>query len=106
MWRTLQRALLVTIAGALLGLAANAVSPRRIPYIAPPVVVPVTDFIPFEEAKKLWRSGAGFFLDARAPADYAAGHIANAFSLPVEEFEAHYPQIAAMLTSDSIIVAY
>ncbi|MEI6085378.1 MAG: rhodanese-like domain-containing protein [Verrucomicrobiota bacterium] len=106
MWRTLQRALVVTIAGAVLGLAANAVSPRRIPYIAPPVVNVPSDFIPFDEAQALWRSGEAIFLDARAPADYAAGHIGNAFNVPAENFDAHYSPVAGMLTPASRIVTY
>jgi len=107
MGRTLQRALWVTIAGALLGLAVNAVSPLRIPYITPPpAVVPSSDFIPLAEATEHWRSGAAFFLDARSPADYAAGHIANAFNVPAEAFDAHYTQVAGMLTPDTVIVTY
>jgi rhodanese-related sulfurtransferase len=107
MRRTIQRALVIVITGAALGLTANAVSPRRISYSTPPVqAVPQSEFIPLPQAYQLWGGGTAFFLDARAPADYAAGHIANAFSLPAEEFDAHYPAVAAMLTTDSVIVCY
>ncbi len=107
MWRTLQRALVIVFGGAVLGLAANALSPRRIPYITPPKVAPqAQDAMTLEEAKKLWSGGSAFFLDARSPADYAAGHIAGALNLPVEEFDEHYPSIARMLTPDSVIVVY
>jgi rhodanese-related sulfurtransferase len=103
---SVQRAFLIAVVGATLGLVANAVSPKRVPYITPPVVeLPATDFIPLDEAKKAWESGV-FFLDARSPADYEAGHIANAFSLPAEEFQEHYGPIAAMITTDMNIVAY
>jgi len=107
MWRTVQRALVIVLAGAVLGLAANAVSPRRIPYLSPPKTPPpAQDTVTLKEAQDLWTGGTGFFLDARAAADYAAGHIAGAVSLPVEEFDDHYPQVAGMLTPDSTIVAY
>ena len=107
MWRTIQRALLIVLVGGALGLVANAISPRGIPYIARPQPrLQTQDVVPVQEAQELWKSGAVFFLDARAPADYAAGHIANAFNLPVEEFEQRYPAVAAMLTPDSIIVVY
>jgi rhodanese-related sulfurtransferase len=46
------------------------------------------------------------FLDARAPADYQAGHIANALSLPAEAFPQHWPQVAPYLATDSRIVCY
>jgi rhodanese-related sulfurtransferase len=107
MSRTLQRALVVTIAGALLGLAANSVSPRRIPYCTPPPeVLPPSDYVTLDEAKGRLHLGAAFFLDARAPSDYATGHIATAFNLPAEEFDAYYGQIAGMLTTSSVIIVY
>jgi rhodanese-related sulfurtransferase len=107
MRRTLQRALAIVCAGAVLGLAANAISPRRIPYLTPPKAPPkAEDTVTLKEAQELWSSGRAFFLDARAPSDYAAGHIAGAWSLPVEDFEEHFPHVAPMLTPDSPIVAY
>ena len=107
MRRTIQRALIIVFAGAALGLAANALSPRGIPYITPPrPKLETRDTVPLEDAQQLWSGGASFFLDARAPADYAAGHIANAFSLPVEEFDKFYPDAASMLTPDATIVVY
>jgi len=105
--RTIQRAVAIVLVGGALGVVANALSPRGIPYIAPPKpVLQAQDVIPLAEAQSLWSTGATFFLDARAPADYAAGHIANAFSLPVEDFDQRYPAVAAMLTPDSSIVVY
>ena len=107
MVRTLLLALLITGAGAALGLMVNTVSPRRIPFITPPKTAPQsTDFVPFDEARQLWQSGAVFFLDARAPADYQAGHIAGAYNLPAEDFDARYPETATMLTPETVIVAY
>jgi rhodanese-related sulfurtransferase len=45
-------------------------------------------------------------LDARPAADYAAGHIAHALSLPAEKFDTRYEQIAPMLAPDASIVCY
>jgi len=107
MRRTIQRALLIVLMGGAVGLVANAISPRGIPYRTPPKPrLQAQDTVPLREAQELWRSGATFFFDARSPADYAAGHIANAFSLPVEDFDGRYPRVAAMLTPDSSIVVY
>ena len=107
MARTIQRALVIACGGAALGLVANLALPHRIPFIAEPKVTrQPADFIALEDAKQLWQGGATFFLDARDPADYAAGHIAGAFNLPAEEFDAQYPQIATMLTPDTTIVTY
>ena len=107
MLRTLQRALLIAVAGAALGLAVNTVSPRHIPIVAPPKAAPQpSDFVPLAEARQFWQSGTAFFLDARAPADYKAGHIAGAYNLPAEEFDGRYPETATMLTPESVIVTY
>src|ERR1035437_1869221 len=106
MRRTISRALVIVFGGAVLGLAVNAVSPRRIPYVAPPKPqLKAQDSIPLQEAQELWSSGAAFFFDARATADYVSGHIANAFSLPVEEFDQHYPSVAGMPGAGAVSVA-
>jgi rhodanese-related sulfurtransferase len=107
MRRTVLRVLTILLGGMAIGLAVNAVSPRRIPWITPPLPRLATqDTIPLEEAKALWKTGAAMFLDARSPADYAAGHIPNALNLPDEQFEDHYPEVAGMLTPDMRIVVY
>ena len=107
MRRTVQRALLIVGVGLTLGLAANTVSPRRIPFITAPKKVPLPgEFLSLDQAQALWNTGAAFFLDARAPADYDAGHIAQAFNLPVEAFDEYFPQVAPMLSPDAAIVVY
>ncbi len=105
MRRTIQRALIIVVASAALGLLANAVSPRGIPYIRPPKPEPAPqDLISLEEAQALW--GAAVFLDARVPAEYAAGHIPHAFNLPAESFEQQYPRVAPLLSPDLPIIVY
>ena len=107
MGRTLRRSLVIVVAGAALGLAVNAVSPRRIPYITPPKpVIAPSEFIALADAYQAWSDGNTLFLDARAPADYAAGHIANALSLPAEEFDKHFPAVSGYLAPDSAIICY
>ena len=59
-----------------------------------------------EQAKQLWHLGAAFFLDAREPADYAAGHIGNALNLPAQSFAQHFGEIAPMLTPETPLVLY
>ena len=107
MWRTLQRSVVIVAGSVVLALVGNAVSPRGIPLITPPKpVLQATDVVPLDEAKQLWETGAGLFLDARTPADYAAGHIANALSLPAEQFDETYPRIAPLLTPDMPVIVY
>ena len=115
MQRTLWRLFLIVFIGVAAGLTVNAVRwdkgkdgvSRRLPYITPPKPPSVaTNDIALSEAKALWDTGTAFFLDARASTDYVAGHIANAFNLPVEEFDSAYVNIAPMLAPDSIIICY
>jgi rhodanese-related sulfurtransferase len=107
MRRTIQRALVIVLAGAVLGLAANAVPPRRIPYLTPRKAASrAEDTVALQQAQELWASGSAFFLDAREPADYAAGHIAGALSLPIEEFNDRFAPVERMLTPDATIIIY
>jgi rhodanese-related sulfurtransferase len=107
MAKVVQRALLIVLVGAVLGLLSNAISPKGIPLITPPKKAPkADDFIPLQKAHDLWSEGNAFFLDARKPADYELGHIANALNVPVDEFEQQYPKVAPMLAPDTPIVAY
>ena len=111
MRRTLQRSLVIVVArrSAWVVVSQWSVShgTRRIPFITPPKAeIPEQEFVPLTQAHELWSSGGAFFLDARAPADYAAGHIANALNLPAEAFDEHFPQVASFLTTDSVIVCY
>ena len=107
MLRTLLRVLVIALAGAALGLVHNAASSKHIPYIAPPkTALDTADFISLDEAWQLWLASGGFFLDARSPADYAAGHIPGAYSLSPENFDVRYPQVATMFTLESRLVVY
>jgi len=104
---SLPQALILVLFGAGLGLAANQISPRGLPLITPPKPANNAEaFIPLAQAKQLWHAGTALFLDAREPADYAAGHIGNALNLPAQSFAQHFGEIAPMLTRESPLVLY
>ena len=101
------RALIVVMLGMGLGLAANQVSPRGLPLITPAERSSTAgEYIPLDQAGQLWRRGAALFLDAREPADFAAGHIGNALNLPAQSFPEHFSDVAPMLTPTSELVLY
>jgi len=107
MRRTLLRALLLVVASAALALAVNAFSPGRIPYWrVPQAALDPSEMVGLEEAELLWNTGGALFLDARATADYAAGHIPLAQNLPADDFTAHYPAVAALFAPDRELVVY
>ena len=108
-WRraSLPRALGIVVFGIGAGLAGNQISPRGLPLMAPPKVAPQAEaFIALEQAKQLWDGGGAFFLDAREPADYAAGHIGNALNLPAQSFAQHFGDLAPRLTRASLLILY
>jgi rhodanese-related sulfurtransferase len=105
--QALQRALLIIVLGGSLGLLSNAILPKGIPLITPPKKLPnPEEFIALEQAYEFWAGGEAFFLDARGPSDYEAGHIANALSVPGDAFEQHFPRLAAMVTPETPLVIY
>ena len=104
---SLPQALILVLLGAGLGLAANQISPRGLPLITPPKQAYKAEaFIALDQAKQLWHRSAALFLDAREPADYAAGHIGNALNLPAQSFAQHFGKIAPLLTRESPLILY
>ena len=104
---TLMQMLCIVLFGIGAGLAGNRLSPRGLPVIPPPKVVPQADgYLALDQAKALWHSGTALFLDARQPADYAAGHIGNALNLPAQSFAQYFVEVAPLLSPDSKFVLY
>lgn len=105
--RAFPRALAIVLLGVGLGLVGNLISPRGLPLVTPPKRIPKPEeFISLEKAKELWSSGTALFLDAREPADYAAGHIGTALNLPALSFERHFGDVAPLITPASPLVLY
>ncbi|MSU62229.1 MAG: rhodanese-like domain-containing protein [Pedosphaera sp.] len=107
MRKSVERGLIIILAGIVLGTVGNLASPRGISFITPPKQIPkAEEYLSLEKAKSFWESGTSVFLDAREPEDYKAGHIGNALNLPVMAFEKHFGEVAPMLTPESKIVVY
>lgn len=101
------RAFLVVLLSSGWGLVVNWVSPRGLPFITPPKPQPKPEeIIQLDRARELWEGSLALFLDARAAEDYAAGHIANARSLPADQFEEHFANVEPMLTAFPTTVVY
>lgn len=97
----------VVLLAMAVGFAGNQISPNGLPLVAPVrKSVDANAYLPMETASKYWREGTAIFLDARAPADYSAGHIGNAFNLPAHSFAEHLGAVAPMLAKDSPLVLY
>jgi len=107
-----QFATLLAVAFAL-GLAAQAFSPRRIPWTADwsahvqtkalraGLALATTD-----EARAFVESGAALLLDARVPADYEAGRLPGALSFPIEDRATAYATFAELFTPEQRLLVY
>jgi rhodanese-related sulfurtransferase len=117
MWRLVLRILVVVFVSMTCALVVNALrfdtnakgASNRLALITPPKeTLDPKDEVSLAEARKIWdtRLGEVFFLDARAPADYRAGHIAAARNLPWGSFEEQLPVVQPMLTPNTPIIVY
>ena len=110
----LLRASALCVAGAALGIAGNALTPRPSPLGTP--VLPAAESsgaacqdprasfarISVEEAKPLCIACAATFVDARSAPEYAAGHVTGALHLAPGEPVA--PLLAKLQSSSAVIV--
>lgn len=104
---SLPRALGIVLFGIGAGLTGNQISPQGLPLITSPKPAQQAQaFIPLDQAKQLWQTGAALFLDAREPADFATGHIGNSLNLPAQSFAQHFGDLAPLLTPESPLVLY
>ena len=121
MTRELIKQLSVLLGTALiLAAGVNTVSPRGIPWMGQwdeakgvvtadqTALAPTLDFeIPdAAAARQLHAGGNVLFVDSRTPADYRAGHIPGALSLPLGEFDHRIDALRSQYAPDHPIVTY
>lgn len=110
---TLPAAALLAALAALLGVAAQFVSPTRIPwtqdwsrYVESRALDAGIPLANLDATKAIIDTRSHLVLDARKIADYDAGHIPGAMSLPHSALEESFPAFAPMLTPDLPILVY
>ena len=59
-----------------------------------------------ETVQSLVESNMAILLDARIPEEFASGHIPNAVSLPISQFEKRYHTVATLLAECNTIIIY
>jgi len=62
--------------------------------------------ISIQDAALLYVSDRALFLDARSRMEYGEGHIKNALSLPIDDFDAAFRQMKEKLQDKEILVTY
>lgn len=101
-----QVAALVGIA-VVLGLASNALRSEGIDWGDPEHYrYPDVEYVRVDEAAPLHPQATTLFLDARSGAEFAAGHVFGAVSLPAEAVGATYEELRPFLASTLDLVVY
>mgnify|MGYP001567594827 CR=1 FL=1 len=108
--QSLREAALLFIASALLGFSYTFLMNKGIfstPVNQNPVVTRVVppEFISFDEALGLSKSGAALFVDTRHDFDYKLGHIRGAINVPLKDFDLSTSALAAA-AKDRVIITY
>lgn len=113
MRRSASGAAVVLLTGLLVGTAANLVAPRRIPWtqdwtqhLTSQAATSGLRIVELADVRNLVRDGATLIFDARPNAEYGAGHLPGALSLPVDDFDALYPQFAPLLGPSTPLLVY
>jgi rhodanese-related sulfurtransferase len=104
---SLLQALLIVLAGAVLGSAFNALRHDRLPWVgvpSPPRAGAAISPMDVMEAWKEFQKGLVQFVDARTPSEFKAGHLPGALNMPVDEIEGKQGRVN--LPSDKTLVIY
>ena len=104
---------IIIFCAALLGLAANAISPNGISLQyskltnndLPDQFQPMPE-ISIEEAKSFFDSGEAVFIDARMDNFYRDEHIEGALNLPYYDFSTVYDEISKKINKTDLIITY
>lgn len=111
--RLLLRAAGLLLTAILFGTASNLVHPARIPwvedwskYIESKALKEKIALVTPAQALKIVGAGNHVILDARPAADFDAGHIPGAVSLPYDTVEEKMTEVQALLTPAQPILTY
>jgi rhodanese-related sulfurtransferase len=116
--RSIREGVSIVIAGALLGLVGNAISPRGIPFVgdfsrgaalANRTAEEIAE-LPGETDATQVKADLGLagvlVLDARDSEGYAEGHIPGALNLPVDDFDSHYQTLMERIEESALTIVY
>jgi 3-mercaptopyruvate sulfurtransferase SseA len=98
---------LVVVLGAAAGLLANGLRRDGLPYDLPDSVLHTESGVRavfIGEAHRLYEAADYIFVDARERAEFRAGHIEGALSLPMAEFSVLYPELQTWAAGQPVLV--
>lgn len=103
-----RRGVIICLAGAILGVLFNALSPRGIDLLGP---VPHRKAegigeLRLEEAWALHKERTGVFVDARSAEEFSAGHIPGALLLPLDDFDEAVSSWTDLIPLETLLITY
>jgi rhodanese-related sulfurtransferase len=108
--RTIWQAIAIVALSVSVSLTVNGLSPEGLALVyAQQSAVQMQktgDEISIQDAALLYAAGRTLFLDARSRMEYEDGHIKNAVSLPVEDFDVAFRGMKDQLQGRELLVTY
>ncbi len=103
-----RRGAMICLAGAIVGVLFNAVSPRGIDLLGPVPrrTIEGVGEVSLKEAWSLYKQKTGLFVDARSEAEFDAGHIPGALLLPLDDFDEVLSSWTNLIPSDTLLITY
>jgi rhodanese-related sulfurtransferase len=99
--------LVLLVIGVGAGALLNALRPDPLPYALPGTVLETESGVRavfLREGHRLFEAGEYIFIDAREEAEFRAGHIEGALSLPAERFDALYPELQVWAAGQPLLI--
>jgi rhodanese-related sulfurtransferase len=104
------QSLLIVIIGAAVGFGINTSSSDSVPLVREPKPEVAEEekwlIVTADEVKSFIETGEAIILDARAPAEYEAGHIETAVNVPVDDFDNYLDLVDSLPREGFPIVVY
>lgn len=109
MRRALLQMIVLSILGAGIGLAYNALSPKGVPVTGGTkarLAQQGTRMMTLDEVRYYLNQPGTLLVDARSAEEYELGHIPGALSLPLDTFDSAYPKVSPAIVKSKLLIIY
>lgn len=103
-----RRGVTIILAGAVVGVLFNALSPQGIALLGPVPHRKVEGIseLGLKEARALYEEQTGVFVDARSAREFNEGHIPGALLLPLDDFDEAVSAWKDLIPSETLLITY
>jgi rhodanese-related sulfurtransferase len=103
----------ISVAGLLIGISIHAIDPSGfianpdvISFVAAAQIESYVDRLSYDELQRMTKSSEVIFVDARWASDYRAGHIPDAYNVPINTTSVQRRQILQEVNHNQTIIVY